>query len=54
MPLWCSWVGSPVESEMEKIVRRIAGRVKKRCGQGYWQDQDERFKDSKEDMVADK
>ena len=49
-----SWDGSPFESEMENLLGRVADRVKKRYWQRYWQDQDERFKDSKEDMVADK
>ena len=43
------WEGSPLESEMDKLLDRVADRIKKR----YWQDQYERFKDSKEDMVAD-
>ena len=44
------WEGSPLESEMEKLLDGVADRVKKR----YWQDQHERLKDSKEEMIADK
>ena len=53
-PFVYSWDGSPFESEMENLLGRVADRVKKRYWQRYWQDQDKRFKDSKEDMVADK
>ena len=43
------WEGSPLESEMDELLDRVADRVKKR----YWQDQDKRLKDSKEEMIAD-